>query len=361
MLTFTGIELLRVLIRSATPILMIAFTNHALDHLLTGVLDVGITNKIVRLGSRSADERIKQFSIEEIEQIAGRSRLDRTFACDHRALKDIEKEIQKLMQEFSQTAIPSDAIITYLVIHYPEHAEHVQFPPSWISTIHAVSSADENAGWQTIGSQANAKSDGSIYSFWERGVDLEFLSGINEPQLPGNSLPRVQPEALLPGNKFILLEQETADVLGDNDDSDEEDRPWLSSWGFPAEDESSTVVLPAQPVKSHLVPSRSSSPANSQKSDLKDPADFFSSHGCAQIPSVPDSNRSLDELLIDGNMWTFSTVERKKLHAFWEQQVRESVYLSNIKNFERLRAKYMQALKVYNEGKDEVILRIPSL
>ncbi|KAG6900492.1 hypothetical protein C0993_009802 [Termitomyces sp. T159_Od127] len=352
--TFTGIELLRVLVQSATPVLMIAFTNHALDHLLTGVLDAGITNKIVRLGSRSSDERIKKFSIEEIEQIAGRSRLDRSFARDHRALKDIEKEIESFVQGLSQTAVSSDSVTDYLGIHYPEHSEHIRYPPSWISAIHAVPSADEDAGWQKVRNEASAEGDRSIYSFWERAVDLEFLSRMNEHQLPADPLPRVRPEAPLAANRFILLEQETTDILGDNDDSDEEDRPWLSSWKL-TEDESSTTVLPAQPVESHIVPSRSPS-ADSQKSDLKEPTKLFSCHGCVQIPSIPDSNRSLDELLLGGDMWKFSAVERKKLHAYWEQQVRESIYYINVKNFERLRAKYMEALEVYDEGKNEVIL-----
>jgi len=48
---------------------MIAFTNHALDHLLGNILDAGITEKIARLGSRhSAHERIVPFSLEYLEK-----------------------------------------------------------------------------------------------------------------------------------------------------------------------------------------------------------------------------------------------------------------------------------------------------
>ncbi|KAG6903063.1 hypothetical protein C0995_006250 [Termitomyces sp. Mi166 len=357
--SFTGIELLRVLVKSATPILMIAFTNHALDHLLTGVLDAGITNKIVRLGGRSVDERIKKFSMEEIEQIAGRSRLDRSFARDYRALKDIEKEIQKLMQKFSQTVVPSDTITDYLAIQYPEHSEHIKFPPSWISAIFAVSLADGDAGWQTVGNQATTEGVRNIYSFWQRGADLEFLSRMSRPQPPVEPLP--QPEAFPPVNKFALLKEEVADALDDNDDSDEEP-PWLSSWDSPSENESSatatataTAVPVAQPETFLPAPSRSPSPAGLRISDLQDPAVFFLAHGCAQVPLVPDSNRSLDELLLEGDMWAFAIAERRKLHAYWEQQVRENIYRNNIEDFERLRGNYVRALEVCNEGKDEVI------
>ena len=91
-------EFLRVVIANkAGPVLMIAFTNHALDHMLRSVLDARITQKIVRLGSRSADERIAEFSIEHVESVAGRSRLLSAFSTYRRALRDVEDEIKKFM------------------------------------------------------------------------------------------------------------------------------------------------------------------------------------------------------------------------------------------------------------------------
>ncbi|KAJ7346800.1 hypothetical protein DFH08DRAFT_869366 [Mycena albidolilacea] len=64
--SYTGVEILQVLLANHVRlILMIAFTNHALDHMLTSVLDAGITNKVVRLGSRSADE--KNYVADEVE------------------------------------------------------------------------------------------------------------------------------------------------------------------------------------------------------------------------------------------------------------------------------------------------------
>lgn len=62
-------ELIRVLLANQRgPILLMAYTNHALDHLLHAVVDSGITKKVVRLGSRSDDEIIKGFSLEELER-----------------------------------------------------------------------------------------------------------------------------------------------------------------------------------------------------------------------------------------------------------------------------------------------------
>ncbi|KAG6920270.1 hypothetical protein DXG01_005039 [Tephrocybe rancida] len=347
--SFTGIELLRVLIKSATPILMIAFTNHALDHLMTGVLDAGITDKIVRLGGRSADERIKKFSIEEIEHIAGRSRLDRSFARDHWDLKNIEKEILQLMEAFARTIISSDEITEYLMTQHPEHSEHLGYPPSWISALHALSLADTEAGWQTVGSRGPDQNDQSLYSFWERRGDLEFLSG-NGPRddsplpEPAES-PRISIEHPST-NKFALLQN----MASTNDEDEVDLQPWEISWLARQTNDTlpSPPTIPVPPPEA-----RPPSPAGLQISDLRDPAVFFAAHGYANVPDEPTSDRPLDFLLEEGNMWAFSATERKKLHAYWEQRVREGLYQNNIENFERLRKKYTKALQVYNEGKDE--------
>ncbi|KAF9506180.1 hypothetical protein BS47DRAFT_1305576 [Hydnum rufescens UP504] len=63
--SYTGDDLLRVLVgNQVKPNLPIAFTNHALDHMLGSGLATGITKKVVRLGSRSADLKISSLSLE---------------------------------------------------------------------------------------------------------------------------------------------------------------------------------------------------------------------------------------------------------------------------------------------------------
>ena len=91
-----------LLANNVGTILMIAFTNHALDHMLCSVLDSGITKKIVRLGSRSSDERISQFSIEAMEAVVGKSRLDRAFSRNHGAVRMIEEQIKDLNIELEK-------------------------------------------------------------------------------------------------------------------------------------------------------------------------------------------------------------------------------------------------------------------
>jgi len=66
--SFTGVELIRVLLANKCgPILLIAYTNQALDHLLRSVFDGHVTKRIVRLGGRSADEVVSNLSLESLE------------------------------------------------------------------------------------------------------------------------------------------------------------------------------------------------------------------------------------------------------------------------------------------------------
>jgi hypothetical protein len=55
---------------SRTPILVICFTNHALDQFLEGIYDFyGINeNKIVRIGGRSKSEKLKACNLRSIKE-----------------------------------------------------------------------------------------------------------------------------------------------------------------------------------------------------------------------------------------------------------------------------------------------------
>jgi len=58
------VELLRVLLANEVgPVLLLAYTNQALDHILRAVHSAGVTDKIARLGSRCKDDVVAKFMI----------------------------------------------------------------------------------------------------------------------------------------------------------------------------------------------------------------------------------------------------------------------------------------------------------
>ncbi|KAI0056438.1 hypothetical protein BV25DRAFT_1872764 [Artomyces pyxidatus] len=184
--SFTGKELLRVLFASnIRPIVLIAYTNHALDHMLTSVLDAKITSNIVRLGSRSTDERIAQYSLHNLEKTQGRAGLDRTLGRQYAQMKQIEEEMARIMISIQLPRVSLDELMRFLEIHYLEQAVSLTDPPFWINKLHELAAEDEakNGEWieapsskqKKQKSEEDAEVSTGIYGFWKRGQDIEFL------------------------------------------------------------------------------------------------------------------------------------------------------------------------------------------
>lgn len=341
--------------------------------MLSSVLDTKMTQKIVRLGSRSADERISQFSIENMEMVQGKSRLDRNFGHHHRELKDVEEEVKTLMNDFLKVDIDSSRIVQYLELHYPEHHEYIINPPTWISTIKSINSDERGEGWKQVGKRGRGQDmDNSMYAHWRSGRDLDFVDGLGQQILSPKPDPGVGPVGHSQSNKFsVLADPETASqqdngviVPGDDEndtseDSDEDaaEERWTK---VPFDQQSNTPAEPALESSSVDVSSSSRFVKTNpplhfiQPSDLRDPADFFFAHGCDSVPVVPNSDRALDVLLEFGDIWSMSRSERHRLHGFWIELVRTDLHDNQLEDFERLRRKHADKLGTYNEGKDEV-------
>ncbi|OJA18615.1 hypothetical protein AZE42_01788 [Rhizopogon vesiculosus] len=355
---------------------MIAFTNHALDHMLSSVLDAKITNKVVRLGSRSADERIAEFSIEKLEEVNEESRLNRTFARKRWELKSTQEAIKKLMENVLKHDFESDSaeIMKYLSTFHPEHHGYIDAPPSWIRNIKMLfGDDDDDAGeWQQQGRRGKTfTKDMSFYAFWRDGSDLAFIEALSDGSY-APWRPKTPPQEAM-GNKFNVLEQdawpESEDeyATGEEDDdslseSEDEDVPVEDAWMKvkvkpPSPEPASPKEAPAPPSRTTPTPPEFETRNNTgiSQADFKDLDGFLAEIGCAQLPIVPTSTRPLDMLLeYVGDVWTMSRLERHILHTFWVDQTRIELAESQKGEFERLREVHENILRECNEGKEEV-------
>lgn len=299
--------------------------------------------------------------------VHGKSRLDYTFGRHHRALKDVEEEVKKLMIDFLKVAIESGQITQYIGLQYPEQHEYIINPPLWISTIKAINSDSDNGEWSTVGRKGHIEGyDPSVYAYWRSGQDLDFIDGLKN-QSNETTPPAAQPATQAGHNMYSALTTESLsqeDVVSESeddksDDMDDEDmveEKWLQT-SFPQD--LGTTQPPAaeaeDPLPAPVSPRAASpSPFRIGPSDLRDPADFFYAYGCDGVPVVPTSNRDLFELLQVGDIWSMSKVERLCLHAHWMDRVRADLHNDQLEEFERLRRNHAEKLKAYNEGKDEV-------
>ncbi|KAH9032058.1 AAA domain-containing protein [Lactarius pseudohatsudake] len=179
---FTAKEILRVLFTSKIrPIVLIAFTNHALDHMVTSVLDAKITTNIVRLGSRTTDERIEQYSLHKLEQLLGRGDLDRPIRREYAAMKQVEEEMTRIMNRIQLPGLTWEDAERFLDFQYPQHADSFRGPPFWISEVFRRIREDEieNGEWKRASKgRKRASRDAEIsgvYALWKNGRDIEFI------------------------------------------------------------------------------------------------------------------------------------------------------------------------------------------
>ena len=343
--------------------------------MLSAVLDADITHRIVRLGHR-ASERIGKYCMDTLEIAQTDSRLDRTLSIRKRQLKDVQDHIRYLMKQVLNLDINNNEIMKYLSTFYPEHFEYLSSPPLWVPNVKGFGvDDDDSAGeWQTAGQGGKAHVfDRSTYAFWRDHCDIDFidqvLNGSFESQKSPTEIEINAPQINAPQNAFSALEIEAP---GDNYSSDEDSSDTESiseeieveeSWKAVRVDHVSSLSPPIQiilPIVPETMPpapveEREHELKTIRPSDFKDVDGFFEALEFDCTPSIPHSNRSLEELLENvGDVWKMSVTERQKIHIFWVEQVRIQLGQTYMDEFKRLRDLHADMLKEYNEGKEEV-------
>lgn len=361
--SFVGIELIRILIDAGLPILMLAFTNHALDHMLRGILDADITDDIVRLGGRCTDPRVFPFSIDKLEQ--NEDALDTTLRSHYRDLKESEKEIETFVAEFLQNDATPEAIDRYLAIHYPEHYEHLRTPPDWVEALYS----NLVGGGRWVLAKPGGRTEVeeiSRYSFWLQGHDIGFLSAPKYPKPLHKGKTTNAEKVSQPVNRYDVLSSEGGALEEEDDEQDcdgfEKILQSADAWPqdpSPIEPEGNdrasvdTALKPG--IRSGKALQNSIDDSAQPKSNVER---FLLKMGIRNVPGIPSSNRKLELLVEEGVVWTMSLTERKALHDFWGKAVLQDMLFTHEEKYEELRYRNQEAQEIYNECKDDIKRRL---
>lgn len=260
--------------------------------MLSEILDSNITKKLVRLGSRSSDERIAEYTLDKLEKVAAKSNLDRSIGRQYAAMKEIEERMSNVMKSIQLPRLDWDAINTHLSIHSPDQAEAFGAPPFWVQELYSQMRADEekHGEWTTQGKPRQVALAGTLYEFWKEGRDIAFISP-----------PMIQP-------------------------------PKSKSKGKTRQN----VPVPAPVLDPSVLA-------------------FFEELGFgSQVPPIPISKRPTPVLMDTPNIWSMSLDERARLAAEWERDIRLMVYQTHLDEYNRLQGDYKEACKHYNNARDEV-------
>jgi len=308
-------HLLQVLIKNKIScIILIAFTDHALDRLLGNVLNAGITKKVARLGSRSADERTTPYSLEAMERMSGNHMHGRDIYEIRRQMKDVKEEFAGVVATLNGSVVDPEGLLLWLDIHHLGQSQELADPPQWVNLLR-----HEQYDWKTVTRGRKGKLaknttefNRTEYGFWVNGLDLDFL----EPPefVDGHN---AGGQGGIPENRFAVLGTDENDN-GADDSLSQEAIYWenLISW--------------------------------------------FASHELADIPELPIGDWSLDILIHDDDVWDMSRLERLKLSQYWESSARAIGFESDVEVFKDLKRKYAQLkqqLDAYNTEVSHWIMR----
>ena len=294
------------------PIVLIAFTNHALDHMLTSVLDAKITKKFVRLGSRSTDERIAEYSLISLEKTFTDTSMSRQIGREYHTKKKLEEEMRQVMEDIQIPEPSEDQIKEYLQTYWGEHLSMMYDPPFWIveyaNRLWESEAKDDGGEWKTQGKKGKGKEQSHLmartyYGLWKRGLDIAF---IQPPQ------PQFVP--------YQLSKKQKKKQVGQN-------------------------------PQGEFVPPTQEDQENYQKRML----DFFWYLGFGDaVPPVPTYNRPFVQLQESPAVWAMSQEERQRLAEHWEEEMRRLAYSDHLEDYKRLREQYDDACGKYEAVSDEV-------
>lgn len=353
---------------------MIAFTNHALDHMLCSVLDAQITKKIVRLGRRASDERIAKYSIDTLEMAQKHSRIDKSFNV-RREFKKVQEDITILLGRVLKVDIENDSgeIMKYISAYHLEHYNYFCNPPKWLSKVRAFmgDGVGEDAGeWRRAGPKGTTLTqDTSNYAFWKECDDFAFVNQVTsghysrpKPTTNNYSLPLQNAFSMLAVENVEEDQESESDLDSDDqDDTLDVEESWKDEqYGTMPTDsdynsQGASMHIPSENASTSPINSGSNGPL--QPEDFQDLNAFFVSLGFNHPPSILSTDRQLEELLQDvGDVWSMSQSERQRIHKFWVEEARKELRESSVCEFKRLRELHAQHLRQVNETNAEVCL-----
>lgn len=243
-----------------------------------------------------------------------KSQAERSAGKQFAKMKDVQQKMSNLMFRIGSTIPAEEDLRTYLRRYCRQQHDSLYKPPLWIQWL-----LNDSKDWQTVlkrGSRTRTEVE-----IWRTGEDIAFITpppdstqGPNQFQNPAKKTTR----------GYDLLPKEAAEDSATEDEDegeDDDEEPEPPSW-------------PEQM------------------------ADFFAQFDMSGIPEIPTSNRPLDQLLNNPDLWSLSIEERGDLYSHWADQVREHVRDPQKAEFNGLKQRHAEARSVWSDIMDQVCFSV---
>lgn len=184
--TYVGLKVAEVLLRNdhlfSGPILVVCYTNHALDQFLEGIMR--FCGNIVRVGSRCKNPELKRFNLKEIRAQIRRRERDHIVSQEvrsdlyfsHQSISFLSDEIRQLFKSLSRA---SDNILTERTLNSFMSTTHYQSLVNKVIRYQETHLNDVMMDWLTLGTVSKREEGRNIneYDSLAREVKLLILNG----------------------------------------------------------------------------------------------------------------------------------------------------------------------------------------
>ena len=279
--------------------------------MLLSLLEADITTNFVRIGSRSTDERISEYTLDKLEQVSRETPTGRSMGVVFREMKDIEKQMVNLLHQIQIPELNWAQLHEHLGDFHPGRLTSLLQPPYWIQALMdqmlGTTTDEGKSEWEVVRRSRPRPGDKNLvntpYGFWKDGYDIEFISP-PQPKIVGKR-----------GGKTAKGKGKAVDEELRHDEKE--------------------FALYQQRMSNFFV-------------ELGFPA--------GMVPPVPNGKRPVSDLLADNtlSLWSLSLSERRSLAAAWEAEMRSVAYNQFHGEYNSLRDKYEAACNRFNDVKDEV-------
>lgn len=182
--SFVGAELAHAILAvTSEKMLVVCYTNHALDQFLNQLLDKG-NDKIVRIGGRSKDQRLEPYTLFNLRQ---KHQLQRSRA-EHShfyAMVDEQRELQQEMEGFMENLRASASWACVKVILEEED----------VSALNELTIQQPDDGFQAVGQDGRDMKEDYLWNKWRHGDNPPPLYGSSKGSIWHLSLKARQEKA----------------------------------------------------------------------------------------------------------------------------------------------------------------------
>ncbi|KAF4948840.1 hypothetical protein FSARC_13634 [Fusarium sarcochroum] len=169
--SFLGALILLTILRLTTSrVLVLSYTNHALDQFLEDLIDIGVSpDQMVRLGSKSTEATKETLLREYTDQKRFWLTIEEKNILN--ALRVEETELNIELQECSQRLAGRD-------VHPSDILEHLEFSDNFTFAWSAFQVPDDEDGFQVVDANNRVLRPETVYQYWLRNGEISYMGNI---------------------------------------------------------------------------------------------------------------------------------------------------------------------------------------